>query len=275
MTHRRAAVALALLCLAAGCGETATGGGVDETLTPATVPEPTPAPVDRVPGLGKASIVDERALVTAHRAGLAETSYQLNRERRVVGPNGTLDVVTVNASVAGGDAYRVSRVERSAAEWYTAASSVRRDVWYRNGHLRNRYVDADREATYWGSNGVENGPVSDPTRARLVMNALGAVRFRVTDATRVNGTVRYRLAGTGRTDRELTGAPSLLIDIRNRSLTATIRADGVVLAYTLRYEATFKQRAVWVEERYTVSRLGRVRITRPSWLAAANETVTG
>jgi hypothetical protein len=48
-----------------------------------------------------------------------------------------------------------------------------------------------------------------------------------------------------------------------------------VLAYDLRYEATFENRTVTVRERHRVTRVGAATVDRPSWLPRANESVVG
>lgn len=277
MNRCRVAIALALLTLFAGCNAPPPSepGGDRPTLTPVSVPESTPESVAQVPGMRSRQVSDERALVAAHRSGLNATSYRLVSERHITGPNGTLNRVRTTATVAASrDAYRVTRIEQSDAAWYTAASFARIDIWYRAPVVRNRFLDGDGIARYWGSdNTQQGGPVRNPTRAGFVADALVSVRYRVVNVSRTGGVNRYRLVAA-RGVSEPASAPALLVDVRNVSLIATVRDDGVVLGYELQYDATFTDQNVSVIERYGVDQLGTATVEQPDWLSEANETVS-
>jgi hypothetical protein len=276
----RRALALAALLVLAGCGGSVPGGEEPTdaaTLTPATVPSAAPETLARVPGYGERRLADPAAAARGHRRALDATSYRIERVREVTGRNGTLNAVALSATVAADrEAYRFSRIERSTRAWVASEPYARIDIWYRNTSVRNRFLNADRTARYWGTNiSRRGGPVTDPTQASVVVDALGAASYEVENTTRTGDHTVYRIAGGERTERGLGPVPPLVSTPRNLSLTARIRDDGAVLAYDLRYRATFENRTVTVRERHRVTRVGTATVERPEWLARANESVVG
>lgn len=276
---RTRALALAVLLALAGCGGSVPDGGATDaaTLTPAAVPSAGPETLARVPGYGATRLAAPAAASRAHRRTLDATSYHMERVREVTGPNGTLNAVSLSATVAADrDAYRFTRIERSAPAWVVSEPYARIDIWYRNTSVRNRFLNADRTARYWGTNvSRRGGPVTDPTGATAVIAALGAVAYEVENATRTGDHTVYRVAGDEHTGRGLGPVPPPLSAPRNLSVTARVRDDGAVLAYDLRYEATFENRTVTVREVHRVTRLGTATVEQPAWLARANESVVG
>ncbi len=280
MTRARVAVALVSLLVLAGCGGSVPtdGGSTDAaTLTPAEVPSAAPETLGRVSGYGTTQLADPAAAARAHRRTLDATSYRIERVREVTGQNGILNVVSLSATVAADrEAYRFTRVERSTRTWVAAEPYARVDIWYRNTSVRNRFVNADRTARYWGTNiSRQGGPVTDPTQASVVAAALSAATYQVANTTRTGDHTIYRIAGGERTGRGIGLLPPLLSEPQNFSMSARIRDDGAVLAYDLRYEATFENRTVTVRERHRVTRVGAATVDQPSWLPRANESVVG
>jgi hypothetical protein len=136
------AVALAAVCLLAGCSGFA-GSSTDppaETLTPVPVPDddprttasPEPTAADQLaPGVTTEGVVDPFALADAHVAGVIESSYTVERTTTVRYPNGSLRTQeTTTASVAaGGGRYRLVRDVTGPAAAQVQSPPGRFELW--------------------------------------------------------------------------------------------------------------------------------------------------
>jgi hypothetical protein len=280
---------VAIAAVLGGCGGTVPGDGgggpgSTPTLTAAPIPEDTGPSGGALlaPGLSANGVFDDEALTTAHRTELTEEGFVLVRNRTVVrpdasAPGGVRMLNTVNFSVVAepdATAYLLTRVERSDRAWLIADGYTLISVWYRGPLVRNRFVNDDGLARYWGQNHVRSGgPILDPTDAADVREDLSTVDLRVVGEDRVGGTRVYRLQGSGFTGTTEPTFPPLLTDPHNATMTARVDERGVVRSYTLAFEATFDGGPVRIRRTHRVSEIGTATVGTPAWVTEANRSV--
>lgn len=262
-----ASAVLALVVLA-GCGGAvapAPDGTPTRTVTPAPVPGDTGTPerpTELAPGLSAGGVFDPVRLADAHATTLSRTSFTAVREERRRYANGTLrsgyrSVVRVSAR---GDRFHY---ELNQTDVRGGRGSEQRLARYSDGSVVHVATTREGETTY----SVVGGPdaPADPSTvlpgnatARFgVLRLFGSLRFDVLDSRTVDGRTVYRV-GVENGSRTLGG-------LRNVTMNATIREDGLVTAYRLSYDVDDLRVAVVVEFR----RVGETRITPPGWLPAA------
>lgn len=293
MTDRALAVtvALAAYLLLAGCSGFAgqsTPPPQSPTVTPVEVPQGAALDGGRLlaPGLGSTGVFDAAALARAHRDRLATTTYHLVRNRTVRyandsraadRPEASLDFVHERVVVTSGDsAYTFTKLETSRRAWSAAADYSRVDIWFREPVVRNRFVDAGGTARYWGfDDEPSGGPLRDPSSHDLIADDLAAVETRVTGQETVDGVTRFRVRGSGFENASRLSTPPLATDPRNVTLTGTVDERGLVVSYTLAYDATFTVDGsrLRVGHVHRLQEVGGVSLPRPGWLRAANESV--
>jgi hypothetical protein len=267
---RGTAVTLAALVLFAGCGSVASPGEdatPTRTITPVPVPQETPTPrgpAVLAPGLSVEGVFDATELADAHAATLSATSFTAVREERRHRADGSLV-----------SRYR-SVVRMSAADNRFRYALNQTDV--RDGRSRNqslaRYADGSRVyvATTRGGETIYSvlGDPDEPTdpstvfrenaTARVgVVRLFGSLRLDVVDRRTVDDRTVYRVTVENGSQR--------LGTLRNVSLNATIREDGLVTAYRLSYEIGELRVAVAVDFRD----VGGTEVTPPAWLPAARD----
>jgi hypothetical protein len=264
----RVAVVLAAVVLLAGCGSVATPDGeVTPTRTITAVPLPQETPTPRgppvlAPGLSAEGVFDAAELADAHAATLSATSFTAVREERRQRADGSLvsSYRSVVRMSAAGDRFR-----------YGLNQTDVRDGRFRNQSLA-RYADGTRvyaattrggETTYsvLGDPGEPTDPSAvfrENATARVgVVRLFGALRLDVTDRLTVDGRTVYRVTVENGSQR--------LGTLRDVSLNATVREDGLVTAYRLSYAIGSLRVAVAVDFRD----VGATEITPPGWLPAA------
>ena len=293
MTDRAPAVTLALAaCLfVAGCSGfagQATTGSQSPTVTPVAVPQGAALDGGRLlaPGLGSTGVFDAAALARAHRDRLATTTYHLVRNRTVRyandsraadSPEASLDFVHERAVVASGDsAYTFTKLETSRRAWSAAADYSRVDIWFREPVVRNRFVDAGGTARYWGfDDEPSGGPLRGPASHAVVADHLAAVETRVTAQETVDGATRFQVRGSALENASRLSPPPLATAPRNVTFTGTVDERGVVVSYTLAYDATFTVDGSRLRVRHVhqLREVGGVVLSRPGWLQAATESV--
>jgi len=264
---RGTAAVLAALVLLAGCGSVASPGGdgtPTRTVTAVPVPQETPTPrgpAVLAPGLSAEEVFDATELADAHAATLSATSFTAVREERRHRADGSLvsryrSVVRMSAT---GDRFR-----------YGLNQTDVRDGRVRNQSLA-RYADGSRvyvsttrggETTYSVLGGTEPTDPSavfpENATARIgLVRLFGSLRLDVVDRRTVDDRTVYRVA--------VENGSQQLGTLRNVSLNATIREDGLVTAYRLSYEIGSLRVAVAVDFRD----VGGTEVTPPSWLPAA------
>lgn len=284
-------VALVGCLVLAGCGGFAVTDRDDgsPTLTPVPVPETGIGPDGNrlvAPGVSTSGVFDASVLASAHESTLDASRYRLARTQTVRYANasnasGTPPLNAISWRVAaepGPEAYRFTKVEEARRVWVVSESYARIDIWYRGSVVRNRFVDAGRQERFWGSDrATSGGPVRDPTSHQTAASDLAAVELEAVGNETIDGTVLTRFRGSRLLSPDRLDVPPLVEDPRNVSMTATVDEDGVLRRYSVRYDATFTRegRLLRVERVYRVTDLGDARVTRPEWVAAANESVGG
>lgn len=265
------AVALAALCVLAGCG--AFVGPETETSTTTTPAEPTATPTttSRPIGLTAGGVTDALNLSRAHARNLGRSSYTVRTVERYYAPNGTL-LARYRADRRVADRRFALQENRSGPrEVITGILLPENATVYSNGtHVFTRVVRDGRpryEARPAGQSIF--GPVTTHGRD-LVYQVFAASDTEIADVVSRNGTTRYRVEGTG-------GPVELELErATNLSVTASIARSGVVRELDLAYDAQVGNRSVRVDRTVTYFRLGGTTVERPAWVdrAAANATAT-
>jgi hypothetical protein len=271
---RVAAAAIAVLVLLAGCGSVAPSGGETPTRTVTAVPIPQDTPTPRgppvlAPGLSTEGVFDAARLADAHERTLSRTSFTAVREERRRYTNGSFrsryrSVVRMSAE---GDRFRYALNQTDVRDGQRRPQRLAR---YADGSVVYSATTRGGETTY----SVLGGP-ADPTAPSVVFpdNAtarfgvarlFGAMRFEVIDRRTVDGREVYDV-GVAEGSRAVGG-------LRNVSMNATVREDGVVVAYRLAYDVSDIRVIVDVDFR----RIGGTEVAPPGWLPAArNATGVG
>ena len=272
MSRAPLATAVVALVVLAGCGSAvapAPDGTPTRTVTPAPVPVPqqTEAPQSRrpselAPGLSAEGVFDPVRLADAHAAALSNASFTAVRKERRRYANGSLrsryrSAVRVSA---GGDRFRY---ELNQTDLRDGRTSEQRLARYSDGSTVYVATTRGGKTTYSVVGGSET-PAEPSTvlpgnaTARFgVLRLFGSLRFDVLDRRTVDGRTVYRV-GVENDSRTLGG-------LRNVTMNATVREDGLVTAYRLGYDVDDIRVAVVVEFR----RVGETRVTPPEWLPAA------
>ena len=267
--------ALVLLVPLAGCGSLATPAGEGtptRTVTPVPLPQdpPTPhGPAVLAPGLSPDGVFDAARLAEAHASVLSNTSFTAVREERRRYANGSLRssyrrIVRVSP---GGERFDY---ELNQTDVRGGRATEGRLARYSNGSTV--YVATTRagETTYSILGGQpEPAGLSAvlPQRATArsgIARLFGTLRFDVVDRRTLDGRAVYRLTVQNGT-RDLDW-------LRDVSMNAAVREDGLVAGYRLAYDVEGIEVTVVVEFRD----LGATSVTPPAWLPTArNATGTG
>jgi hypothetical protein len=260
------ALFVAVLATTAGCSAIGGSGETPSTLTPAPVPTDAPesgAGATVAPGVWADGRVDVDVLVDAQQAVLANRSFRWRAERNWTGTVGNVTsqstgqqlVVVENATRYYRDA--TIFLNHPNNRFYTRFSE------YANG--TDRFVRA--RAYSWSQTRYDRMSVS-PGRNRLARSTTAAVRrFLSVKSIRVERVQNgerplYRLSG------QLAGeawGPS----VRNYSVTAYVRADGLVRNLTATYTSIQAGSVEHVRYHFAFERIGNVTITRPAWVETA------
>lgn len=255
----------ATLCLAvllAGCGAAPTGdapAGEADTLTPVAVPTdpPTPtgtsaAPTERelAPGVTGAGVEDPVALAAAHRRGLLERPYRLDRTLSVARPDGTLLRRTTRRAAVGPNAsrYRLVDTVRETDAYPVSAVPPRVELWWADGRALIR-LSGDGEVRYRRVDGVgPTEPVGDLTLRDRIAGLLTTTETTVVGREPGDPVRVILVAGDVRSDSMLR-VPALLERPRNVTFALEVDTNGVVREYRLEYDATLDGERVRVRRR--------------------------
>ncbi|MEF8842744.1 MAG: hypothetical protein V5A62_14160 [Haloarculaceae archaeon] len=258
------------LVLLAGCGSTvapAPDGTPTGTVTPAPVPRETPTPRGPpvlAPGLSEEGVFDPVRLADAHAATLSNTSFTAVREERRRYENGSFRSAyrSVVRVAARGDRFRYELNQTDVRE---GARHEQRLARYSDGSVV--YVATTRGGrTTYSVVGGTDAPADPSTvlpgnaTARFgVLRLFGSLRFDPVDRRTVDGRTVYRLT--------VENGSQTLGGLRDVTMNATVREDGIVTAYRLAYDVSDVRVTVDVEFR----RIGDTRVTSPAWLPAARD----
>jgi len=277
MARVSSATAVVAILVLAGCGGAVvpgTDGTPTRTVTPAPVPVPQEPSTPRgspplAPGLSEEGVFDPVRLADAHAATLSNASFTAIREERRHYENGSFRSAyrSVVRMAADGERFRYELNQTDVREGTRHEQRLAR---YADGSVV--YVATTRrgETTY----SVVGGPES-PADPATILPGNATARFGV---LRLFGSLRFGVLGSrtvdGRTIHRLTveNGSGTLGGLRNVTMNATVREDGLVTAYRLSYDVGDLRVAVAVEFR----RVGETEITPPAWLPAArNATGVG
>lgn len=255
MPSARLAVTVALLAVLAGCG-----AGAPETATPVT-PAPVPTDGDRTgvggglaPGVDETGIYDADALLGAHFAWLANTSYtvRLSSVRRY--RNGSLRARhdRILRVAEDGRFHYVLTVERRGGR------DQRIDRW-RSGDGAYAAVTVANNTTYRS--------LDRPRTPRLVTRAelLRLFRFvpsRVSNERTEDGTTRYRVIG----------GPRDIPPLSNVSYALLLTEGGHIRSYRVTYNTTRQEQLRQVTVTATFSAVGTTTVDLPPPAASEADT---
>ncbi|WP_435196807.1 DUF7537 family lipoprotein [Natronomonas sp. EA1] len=263
-----ALVGLVVLLVLAGCNAPATE--TERTLTPAPVPEtasPTPTRA-LAPGVDSAGVFDSPALASAHARVLGEASYTVNQTVFQQYPNGTVDARYVTVARFAAD-HTVFRSTLRQADRRDGRLVTRRVERYGDGSRVYEAVTAENETTY----GVVRGPDGEPrspvnvfpanlTNRRPIERLFTLVETETVETRARNGTRFVRVATT---------EPQRLPPLRNVTLTATVREDGVVTAYRVTYDVDRGEGRIDVLVALEYTAIGETTPEAPPWLDRARD----
>ncbi|WP_255148727.1 hypothetical protein [Halorarius halobius] len=282
----RALLVAGLLVLAGCSGLSVPAGdsGTDTaTLTPVPVPErgtaaengSAPPESELAPGLTADGVADPFALANAHRRVLANQSYTVHSETRLVGPNGTLRTVDRVLRVsAGGGRYLLVERSDSAPAYPVQSVAARLELWYAGGPALFR-VGEQNVSYRRGTTVTLGGPVGDITGHDRLAGLYGGVdRWAV--ETRIGWrNAFFTLESQTPPDRGVLDVPVLVEEPRNASIRLVLRNDGRVDHYRVRYRATFDGQPVEVVRRVHYAGVGNTTVTEPDWVGEARDATAG
>lgn len=252
-------VAVVLVLVLAGCsGAPGQTGTETRTVTPAPVPEAR----GFAPGV-TAGGMNISAVLASHKGQLQDRSYTLTTTLSV--RNRSTQAVqwrqrSVTRVAAGKTPIAVTT---TYSEPLDHDGAVRTDLYY-DGSTTRRSITANGSVSF---EQFDHRTSVDPTNANL----LGNVFFQLTDvrirrgdgdATVVSGTLRY--------PRLLPTPPNVQADGR-ATVTASIRASGVVDRMVVGYDAGSSARPARVRTTTRITDLGTTTVQRPPWMGNATE----
>ena len=247
-----------------------------QSVTPAPVPteptEPTPLP-ELAPGLTARGVVDPLALAAAHESELSSLSETVRLRRVVRYANGQLRSERI----------QVTRVSANRSRFHTIITvdgsyppfiGDRLD-FYSNGETVIQATILPNRSSFFRiplkryreENSIEN-VISSPDAGQVFL-LFAVMETKVVARVERAGVMRYRLRAT-RLVRPATLAEAEDVDDpHNVSMTAIVDERGVLLEYTLRYDATVDGRRVTVISSGAHTAIGETTVHRPNWIDAA------
>jgi hypothetical protein len=254
-------VFVAVLLVLSGCSTFIDGGDSTPTVqvTPAPVPtdKPTPTPIPRIaPGVTTHGLINASALIDAHTAFLANTSYTVHSRRILKYPNGTVAARSVGTMRVEGNAiYSTGLSTRFSGERHT-------ETWYSDGQILMKVTT---------NNSTSYNLITPPESFRRVFLPVPKLIMRselrettITERTAQNGTTLYHLKITtqnGATIRALIGPRGL---IHNYTVRKPISRSISTIP-----NATHSIKTV------QLTNIGTTTVERPSWYSRAiNKTTT-
>lgn len=247
-----------------------------------TTPTVADVPADPPPGVSRLGDTDANRLASAHAAALRnESSYTLDRRYTERYANGTTRIELTESVAHDRSSQRFRYVQTLDGEprLFPGRSTERYEQWS-NGTLMVEAVTvrgADRSThVLTGTNGepvvYDVSSVVDVSRSWEIYALF--VESNGTDVSRTSD--GYRVEAVGMDPRTAAAvAPRFgvgqrgVTDAGGVTLEATIRPDGLVLSYELRYVATVDGEPVRATHRVDYSGLGTTSVPRPDWAQAA------
>jgi hypothetical protein len=266
MSDTLRAVAVAVLCLTAGCsaglggapdGPNTVNPALEETPTATPTPTPTPTPVltETTAGTGEPAQRAQR-----HAAVLRAQSGATRLTRSVSAPNGSLVSRQVIVGRVDGEATLVRQRTRVLQPSYAVNAPPNATIWT-NGSVVARRIGGETFRADRSPRPVERQLASG--RA-TVYQAFSEWPLTYAGSTQTpDGVVDVYAAERARFER---GAATPAF---NLSATVVVAESGVVRRVRVRYETTLAGRNVTVSERFELTAAGNVTAERPAWVGNA------
>lgn len=235
--------------------ETPAGQPGDEQVTSRVDLDKTNLP----PGVSAEGVTDIEALSDAHGAVLANQSYSLERNTysSVLRDQEIVDIRWRVATLVEGDTYRIE-TSRTLDGDEAGIGSV-----YHDGN--NTYVaDMTEETPSYHSDvddahfRVSTTPPANVTD-RIVETRLSTPTTTVTGTVERDGETLYRLEGNGQPDWPGIGS------VRNYTVVALVRGDGLVRAVRAEYTVIDGDRLLTIERHFRYVGLGETTVDPPQW----------
>jgi len=266
VTDTLRAVAVAVLCLTAGCsagfgadadGPNTVNPALEETPTATPTPTPTPTPVltETAAGTGEPAQRAQR-----HAAVLRARSGATRLTRSVSAPNGSLVSRQVIVGRVDGEATLVRQRTRVLDTSYAVNAPPNATIWT-NGSVVARRIGGETFRADRSPRPVERQLASG--RA-TVYQAFSEWPLTYAGSTQTpDGVVDVYAAERARFER---GAATPAF---NLSATVVVAESGIVRKVQVRYETTLVGRNVTVSERFELTADGNVTVERPTWVGNA------
>lgn len=265
----------ALLALAGCAGAGGPAAPSELTVTPAPVPTdapPTP-PYRLAPGLAPSGVVDPLALVAAHAAVLRASSYAVRVEEHVATADGALvERRVIDGRFDGPSRYRVT-LRRETPRGPDPTSSL-----YADGERLYERLETTTGTRYYVPRERLDArlrwpeePPGRPTQAESLYAALAGSTPGHAGTTVVDGESHHRVVADRATHASFLAAWEYVDTLESFRFAATVRGDGLVLGYDLRFVATVggERRVVTRTARWTG--VGETTVEPPDWYATARE----
>jgi len=276
----RALVLVAVLVLA-GCagvggpeGSTGGDGGVGP-VTPVPVPDADERSADLI-GIGSEGVVDPKLIGDAHANRTLEGSYTLVSEQMIWRLDGTVlssyllrlqldaDLSYFAAAETAGQAAPglLGPPPASAEFWSNGTTHL-----YASERTNGSYEEFSPRGAigtwrYWATSGAFPSLASD-TPSTVVRSSFAAVPTTTEDRRTIEGTTRYRLAGSRNVTDDLPfeeASPA-----RNVTLVADVDETGFVRHLKLEYRGTLDGEPVVVTRRFSYVGVGETEVGGPPW----------
>jgi hypothetical protein len=255
-------VAVAVLCLTAGCGtglggDTGDGNTVNPALeeTPTATPTPTPSPTPVLTETAaETGVPAQRA--ERHGAALRARSGAISLVRTVSAPNGSVVSRQVIVGRVDGTASLVRQRTRVFQPSYAVNAPPNATIWT-NGSVVVRRIGGETIRANRPPRAVEQQLASGratvyETFAEWPVSYAGSTQTS-------DGVVDIYAAERDRVERGAATPAS------NLTVTAVVADSGVVRRVRVSYETTLVGRNVTVSERFDLTAVGNVTVERAAW----------
>lgn len=277
--YRRALFVVIAIGILTGCasipGEEVAGDADRTVVTPAPVPTevPRPTPVEALaPGLTRQGVIDPLAVAEAHESLLASRSETVRLRRAVRYENGDLRSRRVQETRVTGDRRRFHTVITVAGphppffgdrlEFYSDGQTVVQATVLPN---RTSFFRIPLKR-YRAENDID--VVLSSPDAGAVFLLFAAIETRMTASIERPGRTRYRLRGTRLLRPGMLAEAEDVRNPRNVSLSAVVDERGVLVQYSLRFDAILDGRNVTVAKSGSHSAIGNTTVEPPEWLGS-------
>lgn len=269
----RAAFALAVFLVLAGCAGSGVQPPGDLTVTPAPVPtDGTPTPAYRLaPGLSEMGVVAPVVLSSAHAERLRSTVYHVRIEDRVERSDGTVTRRVLEGTFADRTVYHF-RVSEGGAGTETAHARA----FYADGEKLYERLVIDGEVRYYVPRErlferapLPPNPLGHPTQREELYVALVGSHPAYAGTRTVDGETFHRLTAAEPTDHDFLAAMEYVDSFSSYEFEALVSDTGLVRAYRVEYVATVDGERRRVVRTARWSGVGNATVPVPDWYETA------